>query len=43
MQQKRPTWRDLKKFEGCLKDEPFFQGTSFEILRKIRDEYKSST
>jgi hypothetical protein len=37
-QEKRPTWKDLKKFEGCLKDDPAFQGDSVEIQRKMRDE-----
>ncbi|MDR1488106.1 MAG: hypothetical protein LBT62_09015 [Deltaproteobacteria bacterium] len=36
-QKKKATWNDLMKFEGCLKDEPAFQGNSVEIQRKMRN------
>jgi hypothetical protein len=35
---KWPTWKDLKKFQGCLKDLPDFEGNAVEIQRKMRDE-----
>jgi hypothetical protein len=35
---KWPTWKDLKKFQGLLKDLPDFEGNAVEIQRKMRDE-----
>jgi hypothetical protein len=35
---KWPTWKDLQKFKGLLKDSPIFEGDAVEIQRKMRDE-----
>jgi sporulation-control protein spo0M len=38
LQMKKVTWKDLQKFQGCLKDFPIFEGDAVEIQRKMRDE-----